>query len=240
MAGYLDILLFFAIYAFFGWVVESLYKSFMEKRIVNSGFLAGFFCPIYGFGALIVLGSTNWIYQIFSNDIIAFVVSMVFAVFLVTALEYLTGYILDKSFNCKWWDYSNNFANIHGYICLKNSIFWGGLSVLLLSVLHPIIAGVILPLSATTKSYAVIILAIYFVYDTAKSLFQALDLRRVIFKYSNISLEDYKKKILKYKRFFMAFPRLLILNANTLNRDVRSILNDKYHQIKTEIKSKFR
>ncbi|MEI7884892.1 MAG: hypothetical protein WCI30_06030 [Clostridia bacterium] len=240
MGGYLDILLFFAIYSFLGWLVESIYKSIMEKRLINSGFLAGFFCPIYGFGALIVLVSTNWINRFFTNNIVALIVSMFFAIFLVTVLEYFTGYILEKSFNCKWWDYSNNFANLHGYICLKNSLFWGGLAFFMLQIVHPLVAGLVLPLTLKVKEYAVIVLAIYFVIDTAKTLFDTLDLRRVIFRYSNISLNDYKQKIIKYKRFFMAFPRLLLLNAGTLNRDVRSILNDKYNQIKTEIKSKFR
>ena len=59
-------------------------------------------------------------------------------------------------------------------------------------------------------------------------------------------VNKYKEIIIKYKRFFLAFPRLLFLNAGILNRDVRgilneriSILNDRINKIKVEIKSRF-
>jgi membrane protein insertase Oxa1/YidC/SpoIIIJ len=44
---------------------------------------------------------------------------------------------------------------------------------------------------------------------------------------------------LLHKRFFLAFPRLLILNAGILNRDIRSILNVRMDKIKVELKSRF-
>lgn len=48
------ILNYFIIYSFLGWILESVYKSLYEKKMINSGFLAGPFCPIYGYGALIM------------------------------------------------------------------------------------------------------------------------------------------------------------------------------------------
>jgi uncharacterized membrane protein len=75
--------------------------------------------------------------------------------------------------------------------------------------------------------------------DTAKSVFGALDLRVVIINYTNFSVNKYYEKIIQYKRFFLAFPRLLILNAGIINRDIRSILNDRMDKIKVELKSRF-
>ena len=49
-----EIIFIFVTYSFIGWILESLYKSILQKRIVNSGFLIGPFCPIYGYGALIM------------------------------------------------------------------------------------------------------------------------------------------------------------------------------------------
>ena len=51
----LRLLLYFIIYSFFGWVLESIFKSILQRKIVNSGFLYGPICPIYGFGAIIML-----------------------------------------------------------------------------------------------------------------------------------------------------------------------------------------
>ena len=51
----LRLLLYFIIYSFFGWVLESIFKSILQRKLVNSGFLYGPLCPIYGFGAIIML-----------------------------------------------------------------------------------------------------------------------------------------------------------------------------------------
>ena len=46
------LLAFFFIYSFLGWVLESVVKTVSQKKLVNSGFLYGPFCPIYGIGAI--------------------------------------------------------------------------------------------------------------------------------------------------------------------------------------------
>ena len=45
---------YFLIYSFIGWLLESTYKSVLQKKIINSGFLHGPICPIYGYGAMIM------------------------------------------------------------------------------------------------------------------------------------------------------------------------------------------
>jgi len=42
----------FVIYSILGWIVESIYMSFCNKKLTNRGFGTGPFCPIYGFGAV--------------------------------------------------------------------------------------------------------------------------------------------------------------------------------------------
>ena len=59
METILYFLTYFIIYSFAGWVLESVSKSIAQKKLVNSGFLNGPICPIYGFGALIMLLSLN-------------------------------------------------------------------------------------------------------------------------------------------------------------------------------------
>jgi len=43
----------FVIYSILGWFVESVYMSLCNRKITNRGFVAGPFCPIYGFGAVV-------------------------------------------------------------------------------------------------------------------------------------------------------------------------------------------
>lgn len=237
--NYLDIFLLFAWYSCLGWIMETIYASITHKKFVNRGFLNGFFCPIYGLGAVLIIISSTWVGTIFSGALAAGTFSVVAAVILVTALEYITGFMLEKVFHCKWWDYSEDFANLHGYICLKYSLLWGALALVLLQVVHPGIAGLVLFIPSEIKIALSALLFVYFLVDTIKSVADTLDLRNAILNHSSFSLLKYYEKILRYRRIFQAFPRLLILNADIINRDVRSILNEKVDKLKTELKSKF-
>lgn len=66
--------IYYMIYSFIGWVLESVYKSVLQKKLVNSGFLAGPFCPIYGYGALIMYLSLK---DVTNNIFILFIYGMV-------------------------------------------------------------------------------------------------------------------------------------------------------------------
>ena len=48
------------------------------------------------------------------------------SVVLTSALEWVTGLVLEKLFHQRWWDYSDEPLNIGGYICLRFSLMWGG------------------------------------------------------------------------------------------------------------------
>ncbi|AAK79632.1 putative membrane protein [Clostridium acetobutylicum] len=233
MWTYSEYIIFFGIYSFIGWVLETIFASVNDKKIVNRGFLTGFFCPIYGFGAILTVQCSRMVGLSFKNPIISLISSVIFSIFLVTFLEYVTGFILEAIFNCKWWDYSNDAANIHGYICLKYSLLWGMLAFLLVQTIHPLISKMVFNISATTKEKVSIFLLVYFMIDTIKSVIDALNLRQAIMEYSNFSINKYRERILKYKRLIIAFPRLIILN-----RDIRRIVNDRFYKIKLEIKSK--
>ncbi|MDL2287987.1 putative ABC transporter permease, partial [Oscillospiraceae bacterium OttesenSCG-928-F05] len=54
-----DALFFFTLYAILGWIFESALVSVFRRRFVNRGFLVGPYCPIYGFGAVLILIATD-------------------------------------------------------------------------------------------------------------------------------------------------------------------------------------
>jgi uncharacterized membrane protein len=238
MMNFNDLLLFFTIYSFLGWTMETIFASINERKVINRGFLTGFVCPIYGFGAVLIIQSSQWISDVFENPYTVLILNILFSIILVTVLEYITGYLLEKFFNCKWWDYSDNALNFHGYICLKYSLLWGALTFVLLQFVHPAVSEAVFSIPASVKGYLVPFVLLYFLADTAKSVSDALDLRKTILN-SNLSVNRYYEKIIQYKRFFLAFPRLLFLNAGIINRDIRSILNDRMDKIKVELKSRF-
>jgi uncharacterized membrane protein len=122
--------LYFFIYAMIGYIIEVIYCSIPLKRLVNRGFLHGPYLPIYGFGALLVV-----IPLMFFNahPILVFCI----AVLLPSMLEYKTSFLLEKIFHTKLWDYSKNFANINGRVCLLNSTLFGLMGLGATYYLHP-------------------------------------------------------------------------------------------------------
>lgn len=239
MVYFNNLLILFAIYSFLGWTLETAFASIKAKKIINRGFLTGFVCPIYGFSAMLIIQSSKWVSNIFENQVASLIMKILFSIIIVTILEYITGLLLERIFHCKWWDYSDNSYNLKGYICLSYSLLWGLLSFLLIQLIHPIILGVVITIPIIVKGYLGVFLFIYFLADIIKSVIETLDLRKVILGYSNISINKYHEKIIKYERLFLAFPRLLLLNADSINHDIRRILHDRMDKIKVKLKSRF-
>lgn len=131
-----DFLWFFTIYSFLGWCAEVAFAALCDGIFVNRGFLNGPFCPIYGFGVVIVLAVLT---PLMENKIVLFFGS----VLLTSTLEWITGFILEKIFHDKWWDYSDDPFNLNGYICLKFSILWGLACVFIVEIFHPTIMKLI-------------------------------------------------------------------------------------------------
>lgn len=126
----LQYIFYFIIYSISGWILESVYRSFCEKKLINSGFMTGPYCPIYGFGAIFM----QLLLKNFKSDItLLFVISFV----VLTFWEYVVGECMEKIFHTKYWDYSDQRINIQGRVCLKNSIFWGVLGVVFILAIEP-------------------------------------------------------------------------------------------------------
>lgn len=127
---------FFLIYAFLGWCTEVVYAAVTSGEFVNRGFLNGPVCPIYGFG---VVGVVFILSPVSHLLFVLYVAS----VLLTSLLEYITGYVLEKLFQSKWWDYTDKPFNIKGYVCLSFSLLWGFGAVFIVRLLHPTISWII-------------------------------------------------------------------------------------------------
>ena len=140
-------LCYFFIYAFFGWCIEVCFAAFKHGVFVNRGFLNGPVCPIYGVGVCVVV----WVLSPLKKN---FLLLFLGSVLLTSALEWFTGFVLEKVFHQKWWDYSDMPFNIKGYVCLKFTILWGLAASFIIGAIHrfiymliektPFVLGVIL------------------------------------------------------------------------------------------------
>ena len=111
------------IYSFLGWVVETIVGTVKKKKFVNRGFLNGPICPVYGIGVGVVV---QFLTPVENNLVLLYISSTI----LVTVIEGITGFLLEKIFHNKWWDYSEQPLNIGGYVCVLFSLIWGVFCVL--------------------------------------------------------------------------------------------------------------
>ena len=153
----------FFIYSIIGWVLESLYVSLQQKKIVNRGFLIGPYCPIYGFGAL---GMILYLEQYKDNVITVFLL----AIFICSILEYMTSYLMEKIFKARWWDYSDKKFNLNGRICGQNALLFGIGGVIIVYFAHPILNDILLSLDKKVLLIISIISLIIYLTDTIVSL----------------------------------------------------------------------
>ena len=125
----LQLMLFFYIYCFFGWIIESTYVSVCTGNWVNRGFMRGPVIPIYGTGAIIILFA---VIPFRTSPILVFIIGTIAA----SVLEFVTGFVMERIYKVRYWDYSDKPFNLCGYICLFNSLCWGVLSILLIYLVH--------------------------------------------------------------------------------------------------------
>ena len=179
------------LYSFAGWVLESVCKTIEQRKFVNSGFLHGPFCPIYGFGAIIMLLCLNFLKE---KPIVLFIA----AFFVLSIWEYLVGLFLEKVFKTKYWDYSHLKFNIHGRVCLKNSLFWGLLGVVFVRYIHPFIDGYVKIVPIDLLLYINIIIGIAILVDLVFSIIAVVNFETMVNKINELG-DNIKEKAKELK-----------------------------------------
>ncbi len=136
-----QIMWFFIIYSFLGWIVEVVFQAGNAGKIVNRGFLNGPVCPIYGVGMVTILAALNLATGAEAAQVSKVNAGLIFvgATVLASVIELVAGWILFKLFHVRWWDYTDDPFNIGGYVCPIFSLGWGLGAVLVIRVVHPVI-----------------------------------------------------------------------------------------------------
>ncbi|CAM3544842.1 putative ABC transporter permease [Erysipelothrix sp. HDW6B] len=175
------------IYSFIGWILETVYCSILSGKFEERGFLNGPLVPIYGFGAMIILAT---LLPYAFNPVLVFILGLI----LTSSLEYLTSYIMEKAFKMRWWDYSEMFMNINGRVCLLNSTMFGALSLVLVEYIHPVIVDLVANISIEYLNYIAFTLFVVVIIDFIASLRATLNLQSRLFELNNIKYEIDKLK----------------------------------------------
>lgn len=182
MQNFLPFFLYFWIYSFLGWVVESTFCSINEHKLINRGFLSGPICPIYGFGALIVILSLT---PFLSHPLFLFIDAVV----LTSILEYFTSYAMEQLFHARWWDYSQHRFNLNGRICLATSLSFGGLSLFVMYVLHPGVVHLVSYLPQVAQIVISIIILLVFLVDLSTTVQSTINFQQKLDHLAELSTQ---------------------------------------------------
>ena len=199
--------LLFIIYSFIGWTMEMIVTAIENKKIVDRGFLIGPYCPIYGWGGVLM---TIFLTRFQNNIIVLFLMAIVIC----GMLEYITSYIMEKIFKARWWDYSNKKINLHGRICVDTLIPFGILGTFIICVANPFFMDMINNIPNTLLIVITILLFIIFVIDTVVSITITFNLRGTIKRIALDNTEEITEKVKEvirersvvYNRLIKAFP----------------------------------
>lgn len=181
----------FVVYSFLGWCCETVYCSIGAKKFINRGFLNGPVCPVYGFGAMAVILMLE---PVKNSALLVFSLGMV----VTSILEYITGYLLETLFHTKWWDYSTYRFNIHGRVCLRNSLMFGGLCVVAVQGINPWVQARINAIPFWWQTGLTVAIGLYFVADTVVTVQTILELNGRLEQMQKL-VQDVKERQQEYR-----------------------------------------
>jgi uncharacterized membrane protein len=196
----------FMIYSFIGWTTEVLFHIYKLKNFVNRGFLYGPVCPIYGATAVILI----YFLSPFSNKLLLLFTG---GVIIASIIEYVTGYAMERMFNAKWWDYSDNKYNLRGYICLKFSLIWGLMSLFFIKYINPLVSNITYFVINNFGQVFYNIILILFISDLALTINSLVTFKKLFTELQQVITEKAEN--------------LQKLNINSLNKEIKDEISDR-------------
>ncbi len=212
-------LFFFYFYCFAGWCIESANVSIRTRKLTNRGFMRGPFLPLYGSGAIMMLVVS----MPFQDDIfLTYAAGCVGA----TVLEYVTGVTMEALFKVRYWDYSKSKFNFQGHICLRTTLSWGLLTILMTEIVHVPVERLVLSIPYSTLTAVTCTLTVFIFADFALCFKAAIDLRNVLVK-----MEQAKEEMLRIQRRLDAI--IAMMNQGVGNRKAAFV--DSVNMVKEEL-----
>lgn len=173
MPGIYNFCWYFLIFSFIGWCMETALVSFQQKHFINRGFLAGPICPIYGSAmCLIILALTPVKLTVLANGVttVGVVVLLLASAVIACVVEYFVGFLLEKMFHQRWWDYSDHKINLNGRIAVPESLAWGPLATLAILFLVPWLDSMIALIPQAIGYAALAVIAVVILADVLRIL----------------------------------------------------------------------
>ena len=213
------------IFSIFGLIIETLF-CYLTTGVLESrkGLIWGPFCPVYGVGATILIILLD---KYKNNSIKLFLIGSIAG----NIIEYGLSYLLEAMYGTRFWDYSYLDWNLNGRICIKYSIFWGILAILLIKLIKPQIDKIInkIPDSKILN----IIMIILIIIDCGATMWAINTYQnRVVQNYFNVEVKKQNniKQLIEDKLFSneimkKTFPNLRYIDENGTQYYLKDMIN---------------
>ena len=158
-----QLLWFYLLYSFIGWTIGTSVAAVREHRFIDVGFLFGPYCPVYGFGAVafavFLPELRNHLFFLFLGGVI-----------LSSVITFSTGFVLEKIFHRKWWDYSRKRFQFGGYVNLPYTVVWGISAVVCISFINPSLKELLVLIPSNLGTILLIVLYAVLCLDLAGTI----------------------------------------------------------------------
>ena len=122
--------IYFLVFAIVGWLLETAFSFYSLGHFTKRGFLYGPLCPIYGWGAIILI----MFYSTYKKHNLKL---FIYAAVVFTIFEYMVSFWMEALFSLKWWEYTNEFLNLNGRVSIFYSFAWGIIAILFINFIYP-------------------------------------------------------------------------------------------------------
>ncbi len=160
----MNIIFLFFLFSFFGWVLETVYASFIFKKYTSKKTLLTLpLCPVYGLGGIALMLT---LYPVRESWLLVFCGGF----FVASSVEYLVAIFYEHFFGVSWWDYGKNFGNLNGKVCIRLSLLWGIIAIFFFEFVLPWSENLISYMGEYQKALWSVLLILFFITDYRNTL----------------------------------------------------------------------
>lgn len=147
-------------------------------------------------------------------------------------IEYLLSYILEAMYGTRFWDYAYITGNLNGRICIKYSLFWGVLAILLIKFIKQGIDKLINKMPINKRKIINSVIVLLFMIDALATVWAVKTYQnRVVVEYYQLPYEEktgIKEKVentlFSNKIMLKTFPNLRYINKDGKEYYIKDII----------------
>ena len=154
---------YFFIFSIIGHLYETILFKIIDQK-GTSGFLYGYWTPVYGLGAVLILFISKYIFKTLKlNKFLEILIFAIVIFVVLTLIEFIGGHILNFIFHKDFWNYSLLKYNFGKYICLNVSLIWVLFSLIFLYLVKPWMDKIVIKIPTSITIMFIVLFIIDFV-----------------------------------------------------------------------------